>query len=165
MALLFERFESYEVCQDSQQYYCVTVKDLGKYIAGRHGQFLLLVLLQVAQRLSEPGYFGALCLLVDEAGFLVESKTQALIAQLPASAGQMVAAEAIVRSLGVTDGPAFDALIDALSADGGAAAADRAASLTGGSQLSSMVRGCGGWTLGGAGCCYYAGFTGGMHTC
>jgi hypothetical protein len=82
---------------------------------------------QVAQRLSDPSYYGALCLLVDEAGFLIDSKAAALIAQLPPSEGQLVAAEAIVRSLGVSDGPAFDALIDALSADGGAGAADRAA--------------------------------------
>jgi hypothetical protein len=82
---------------------------------------------QVSQRLSDPSYYGALCLLVDEAGFLIDSKAAALIAQLPPNEGQLVAAEAIVRSLGVSDGPAFDALIDALSADGGAGAADRAA--------------------------------------
>ncbi|WIA22959.1 hypothetical protein OEZ86_009886 [Tetradesmus obliquus] len=80
----------------------------------------------VAQRLSDPSYYGALCLLVDEAGFLIDAKAAALIAQLPPSEGQLVAAEAIVRSLGVSDGPAFDALMDALSADGGAGAADRA---------------------------------------
>lgn len=88
--------------------------------------------LQVTQRLHEPHLYGTLCLLVDEAGFLVEPKAAALISKLPASEGQLVAAEAIVRSLGVTDGAAFDALIDALSADRGAGrAAQEAASLSG----------------------------------
>ncbi|KAF6263341.1 sperm tail-domain-containing protein [Scenedesmus sp. NREL 46B-D3] len=82
---------------------------------------------EVAQRMSDPSYYGALCLLADEAGFLIDAKAAALIAQLPPSEGQAVAAKAVVRSLGVSDGPAFDALMDALSADGGAGAADRAA--------------------------------------
>lgn len=100
-------------------------------------------MLQVAQRLSDPSYYGALCLLVDEAGFLIDAKAAALIAQLPASEGQLVAAEAIVRSLGVSDGPAFDALMDALSADGGAGAADRATlSLSGEGQLSTWRLAC-----------------------
>jgi hypothetical protein len=72
----------------------------------------------VAQRLTAPHYYGALCLLVDEAGFLVESKTAALIAELPANEAKLVAADSIVRALGVTDGPGFDALMEALSADG-----------------------------------------------
>lgn len=71
------------------------------------------------QRLTTPHYYGALCLLVDEAGFLVESKTAALIAELPASKAKLVAAESVVRALGVTDGPGFDALMDALTAVGG----------------------------------------------
>lgn len=100
-------------------------------------------MLQVAQRLSDPSYYGALCLLVDEAGFLIDAKAAALIAQLPASEGQLVAAEAIVRSLGVSDGPAFDALMGALSADGGAGAADRATlSLSGEGQLSTWRLAC-----------------------
>lgn len=94
---------------------------------------LLLLAMQVAQHLCQPHLYGALCLLVDEAGFLIEPKTAALIARLPPCEGQLVAAEAVVRSLGVTDGPAFDALVDALRADGGAeAAAQETASLTGG---------------------------------
>jgi hypothetical protein len=78
----------------------------------------LFRLAQVVQRLTAPHYYGALCLLVDEAGFLVESKTAALIAELPANEAKLVAAESIVRALGVTDGPGFDALMDALTADG-----------------------------------------------
>jgi hypothetical protein len=78
----------------------------------------LLCLVQVVQRLTAPHYYGALCLLVDEAGFLVESKTAALIAELPANEAKLVVAESIVRALGVTDGPGFDALMDALTADG-----------------------------------------------
>ena len=93
--------------------------------------------LQIAQRLAEPHLYGALCLLVDEAGFLLEPKAAALIEKLPAVEGKMVAAESIVRALGVTDGPAFDALIDALSADGGAGAASReATSLSGGGRAA-----------------------------
>lgn len=71
------------------------------------------------QRLTAPHYYGALCLLVDEAGFLVESKTAALIGELPANEAKLVAAESIVRALGVTDGPGFDAFMDALTAVGG----------------------------------------------
>jgi hypothetical protein len=55
---------------------------------------------------------------VDEAGFLVESKTAALIAELPANEAKLVAADSIVRALGVTDGPGFDALMEALTANG-----------------------------------------------
>jgi hypothetical protein len=40
------------------------------------------VSVQVAQRLIDPQHYGALCLLVDEAGFLLEKKTAALIAQV-----------------------------------------------------------------------------------
>eukprot|EP00775_Hariotina_reticulata_P011515 gene11515-11658_t len=76
---------------------------------------------EVAQRLLDPQHYGALCLLVDEAGFLLEKKTAALIAQMPANEAKMVAADAIVRALGVTDGPAFDALMDALRNDQGLA--------------------------------------------
>lgn len=75
----------------------------------------------MVQRLTAPNYYGALCLLVDEAGFLVESKTAALLAELPANEAKLVAAESIVRALGVTDGPSFDALMDALSDSGGGA--------------------------------------------
>lgn len=45
---------------------------------------------QVVQRLTAPHYYGALCLLVDEAGFLVESKTAAFIADLPANEAKLV---------------------------------------------------------------------------
>lgn len=48
----------------------------------------------------------------------MEGKTAALIAELPANEAKLVAAESIVRALGVTDGPGFDALMDALTADG-----------------------------------------------
>lgn len=74
---------------------------------------------QVVQRLTAPHYYGALCLLVDEAGFLLESKTAALIAELPANEAKLVAADSIVRALGVTDGPGFEALMEALTLEGG----------------------------------------------
>lgn len=96
--------------------------------------------LQVALRLAEPHLYGALCLLVDEAGFLIEPKAAALIEKLPAAESKMVAAQSIVRALGVTDGPAFDALIDALSADSGSGAAYHGVSSLSGKSRSPLMR-------------------------
>lgn len=72
--------------------------------------------------------------MVDEAGFLVESKTAALIAELPADEAKLVAAESIVKALGVTDGPGFDALIEALTAEGGSGSLSNA----GGGYITGM---------------------------
>lgn len=94
-------------------------------------------LLQVVHRITAPHYYGALCLLVDEAGFLVESKTAALIAELPADEAKLVAAESIVKALGVTDGPGFDALIEALTAEGGSGSLSNAG---GGYNLGTKCR-------------------------
>lgn len=81
-----------------------------------------LFAVQLSGRLRDPRHWGALGLLCDEAGFLVDAKARAMLARLPQDAGNrdeagMIKAESIVRSLGVTDGHAFDALLDALSAD------------------------------------------------
>jgi len=58
---------------------------------------------------------GALQLLCDEAGFLVEAKAAVLVSKLPADEAGRVKAASIVRALGVTDGAGFDALMDALT--------------------------------------------------
>lgn len=70
---------------------------------------------QVQDRLHQPRYYGALSLLCDEAGFLLDSKARALIERLPKDESGLVKAGAIVRALGVTDGAGFDALMDALT--------------------------------------------------
>lgn len=58
---------------------------------------------------------------------------------MPATEGQLVAADAIVRALGVTDGPAFDALMEALRDDQG---------LTGlGTAVFSMAGGAEQWCV------------------
>ncbi|KAA6420207.1 MAG: coiled-coil domain-containing protein [Trebouxia sp. A1-2] len=71
---------------------------------------------EVTTRLQEPTYFGALQLLCDEAGFLVDSKAHKMLASLPKHQDeQLVHAESVVKALGVTDGASFDALMAALS--------------------------------------------------
>lgn len=74
---------------------------------------------QVASRLSLPRYYGALCLLTDTAGFLIEPKAASMIGALAHDEAGQVAASAIVRALGVTDGPGVEALMEALTADSG----------------------------------------------
>lgn len=61
-------------------------------------------------------YTGALQLLCDQAGFLVDSKLHKMLIELPQheEAG-MVRTENIVKALGVTDGASFEALMAALS--------------------------------------------------
>jgi hypothetical protein len=76
---------------------------------------LSLLPVQVAERLKQPAYYGALTLLIDEAGFLMDQKTQALVSKLPQDQAGLVAAGAVLRALGVTDGPGFDALMEALT--------------------------------------------------
>jgi hypothetical protein len=51
----------------------------------------------------------------------LDGKTRELLGELPADEAGMVAAETIVRSLGVTDGPGFEALMDALTDGSGEA--------------------------------------------
>ncbi len=71
---------------------------------------------EVTTRLQEPTYFGALQLLCDEAGFLVDSKAHKMLASLPKHQDEgLIHAEAVVKALGVTDGASFDALMAALS--------------------------------------------------
>ena len=70
----------------------------------------------VAERTRDPRYFGALQLLVDEAGFLVDVKATKMLDALPKDELGRVKVDSILRALGVTDGASFDALMDALSA-------------------------------------------------
>mmetsp|Transcript_35004 Transcript_35004/g.99216 ORF Transcript_35004/g.99216 Transcript_35004/m.99216 type:complete len:688 (-) Transcript_35004:130-2193(-) len=70
----------------------------------------------VAERTRDPRYFGALQLLVDEAGFLVDVKANKMLDALPKDELGRVRVDSILRALGVTDGASFDALMDALSA-------------------------------------------------
>ncbi len=72
---------------------------------------------ELQERLHDPRYSGALALLVDEAGFLVEAKTRNMLERLSKDEAGLIAAESIVRALGVADGAGFTALVDALSAD------------------------------------------------
>ena len=66
-------------------------------------------------------FYGALNMLCEEAGFLVEPLAHQVVAALPAEeGGGLVQAEAIVRALGVSDDTTFDALMAALSTDDGA---------------------------------------------
>ena len=78
---------------------------------------------EVARKLQEPGYFGALQLLCDEAGFLVDSKAHKMLSSLPRhqEEGQphpdqgLIQAGSIIKALGVTDGASFEALMAALT--------------------------------------------------
>lgn len=72
---------------------------------------------ELSERLNDVRYYGALSLLVDEGGFLIDLKARNMIERLPKEEQGLVRAEAIVRALGVTDTASFDALMDALSAD------------------------------------------------
>lgn len=73
---------------------------------------------EVTAKLQEPTYFGALQLLCDEAGFLVDSKAHKMLASLPKHQDeQLIQAESVVKALGVTDGASFEALMSALSVD------------------------------------------------
>ena len=73
---------------------------------------------EVTAKLQEPTYFGALQLLCDEAGFLVDSKAHKMLTSLPKHQDeQLIHAESVVKALGVTDGASFEALMSALSVD------------------------------------------------
>lgn len=71
----------------------------------------------VQERIRDPRNLGALQLLIDEGGFLLEARTRGMIEKLPKDDQGMVKLESILRALGVVDGMAFDSLLDALSAD------------------------------------------------
>lgn len=61
-------------------------------------------------------YTGALQLLCDQAGFLVDSKLHKMLVELPShDESGMVRSDSIVKALGVTDGSSFEALMAALS--------------------------------------------------
>ena len=78
---------------------------------------------EVARKLQEPGYFGALQLLCDEAGFLVDSKAHKMLSSLPRHGEEglthsdqgLIQAESVIKALGVTDGASFEALMAALT--------------------------------------------------
>ena len=78
---------------------------------------------EVARKLQEPGYFGALQLLCDEAGFLVDSKAHKMLSGLPKHGEEglthsdqgLIQAGSVIRALGVTDGASFEALMAALT--------------------------------------------------
>jgi len=72
---------------------------------------------ELAARLHDPRYAGALGMLCDEAGFLVDSKAQSMLEKLPRDEAGRVRAESILRALGIADGAAFDALMAALRPD------------------------------------------------
>jgi len=76
---------------------------------------------ELQARLDDTRFWGALELLADEAGFLVDGKARAVIDRLPKSDKGAVQVAAILEALGVVDGPSFDALMGALSDGGGAA--------------------------------------------
>ncbi len=97
---------------------------------------------QLATALVSPAAYGALCLLVDEAGCLVDARARALLAELPTPAGQCIAAASVVRALGVTDKAAFDALLRALrgGAEGVAYGVQAQGTTWGGG-----IRACGAW--------------------
>ena len=78
---------------------------------------------EVARKLQEPGYFGALQLLCDEAGFLVDSKAHKMLSSLPKHGEEglthsdqgLIQAGSVIKALGVTDGASFEALMAALT--------------------------------------------------
>lgn len=78
---------------------------------------------EVARKLQEPGYFGALQLLCDEAGFLLDSKAHKMLSSLPKHEEEglthsdqgLIQAGSVVKALGVTDGASFEALMAALT--------------------------------------------------
>ncbi len=61
---------------------------------------------QLQSRVRQPRYFGALCLLVDEAGFLLEPKTRAMLERLPQDERGCMSAlsEALMEALALNGG-------------------------------------------------------------
>ena len=94
---------------------CVTAEDEEDEAAISEGE--------VARKLQEPGYFGALQLLCNEAGFLVDSKAHKMLSGLPrhgeeglvSSDQGLIQAGSAVKALGVSDGASFEALMAALT--------------------------------------------------
>ena len=78
---------------------------------------------ELARKLQEPGYFGALQLLCNEAGFLVDSKAHKMLSSLPKHGEEgpthsdqgLIQAGSVIKALGVTDGASFEALMAALT--------------------------------------------------
>ena len=97
---------------------------------------------ELQERLRDPRYLGALSLLCDEAGFLVDSKVRSMVDRLSKDEDGMVKAESVLRSLGITDGPSFDALMEALSPE--SAIEMRAKGVATSARIASEDRGTGG---------------------
>lgn len=72
---------------------------------------------EVQRRIRDPKNYGALSLLCDEGGFLIDVKTRAMLDKLSKDDAGHVKAESVLRALGVVDGPSFDSLLEALTAD------------------------------------------------
>ena len=72
---------------------------------------------ELHRRIRDPKNYGALSLLCDEGGFLLDIKTRAMLDKLTKDEAGQVKAESVLRALGVVDGPSFDSLLEVLSAD------------------------------------------------
>lgn len=79
-------------------------------------------------------------LLIDEAGFLMEVKTRKMVDSLPANEQGKVKLDTVLRALGITDGIAFDAMLDALSADSSVEARARNLGRTGGAAVEELAK-------------------------
>mmetsp|Transcript_4676 Transcript_4676/g.15483 ORF Transcript_4676/g.15483 Transcript_4676/m.15483 type:complete len:645 (+) Transcript_4676:346-2280(+) len=70
------------------------------------------------ERMEDPKYRALLRLLVSESGFLVDAKLARALEGAVGEDGDALRADSIVRALGISDGPAFDALVACLSEGG-----------------------------------------------
>lgn len=75
------------------------------------------VTLQVRSRIDSAAHREALQLVLDETGFLQDAKAKKLVKSVGTNGNGMASVEAVIYALGVTDGPTFDALMEALRAD------------------------------------------------
>lgn len=82
-----------------------------------NGVMLLGSLSVVEHAVAVCRYYGAVSLLCDEAGFLVDSKAEKMLSGLPADENGQLQVQAVLKALGVTDDSSFEALMDALSTD------------------------------------------------
>jgi len=114
---------------------------------------------ELQSRLRNHRYWGALGLLCDEAGFLVDSKARTMLEHLSKDDQGRVKAESIIRALGVSDGASLDALMGALGADsnielrakGVVATAAAAAAAAAAASTTGRLGGGGGGGSGGGG--------------
>ncbi|GAX84384.1 hypothetical protein CEUSTIGMA_g11806.t1 [Chlamydomonas eustigma] len=71
---------------------------------------------EVQENLKDSRNYGALSLLCDEAGFLIDAKVRSMLDKLSKDEAGHVKAESVLKALGVSDGSSFNALMDALTA-------------------------------------------------